>query len=265
MSFNTRHNHGFTLIELSIVLIIIALLAGGILTGTELLRNSQLKQVQASATHYLRAVTQFEQKHHALPGDMYNAIDIWGAQDGGDGVGNDCIHATSVSVATCNGNGDGFIADTNDTAYEAFRMWQHLANERMISGSFSGARTGTTSQWAASFGTNAPRGAKGSNIGFLLRYESANSDMYGTTLPSHHLRYAAETANAYADNPTLSAKDVWAIDRKMDDALPGQGMVVTFDQTKHAQCTTSDDPLTAQYNVSSPSDEACAIHFKADF
>src|SRR5579883_3383059 len=61
---------GFTLIELSIVLIIIGLIVGGILTGRDLIdaaaRRAQISQIEK----YNTAVHTFQVKYGYLPGDI---------------------------------------------------------------------------------------------------------------------------------------------------------------------------------------------------
>ena len=64
---------GFTLLELSVVLIIIALVAGGIVVGQSLIRSATLRSVMGEYDHYLKAVQEFQDKYLALPGDMPNA------------------------------------------------------------------------------------------------------------------------------------------------------------------------------------------------
>jgi prepilin-type N-terminal cleavage/methylation domain-containing protein len=61
---------GFTLIELSIVLVIIGLVAGGIFVGKDLINtamvNSQIKQIQQT----MIAINTFKAKYGYLPGDL---------------------------------------------------------------------------------------------------------------------------------------------------------------------------------------------------
>ena len=69
----------FSLVELSIVLVILGLLVGGILTGQSLIRAAELRSVTTEFSQYQTAVMTFRDKYFAIPGDMKNARDFWGA------------------------------------------------------------------------------------------------------------------------------------------------------------------------------------------
>lgn len=61
---------GFTLIELSIVLMIIALITGGILLGREMLHIAMLKHQMDQINQYNTAITLFREKYTGIPGDL---------------------------------------------------------------------------------------------------------------------------------------------------------------------------------------------------
>ncbi|MBY6117485.1 prepilin-type N-terminal cleavage/methylation domain-containing protein [Mameliella alba] len=73
---------GFSLVELSIVLVILGLLIGGVLTGQNLIRAAELRSVMTEFKTYQTAVMTFRDKYFALPRDMTNATDFfWGGGD----------------------------------------------------------------------------------------------------------------------------------------------------------------------------------------
>lgn len=116
---------GFSLVELSIVLVILGLLTGGILTGQSLIRASELRSITTEYNRYIAAAQTFRDKYFALPGDMANATAFWGAAHATPAT---CKTTASSSALTCNGNADGFIQGVVATSNESFRFWQHLAN-----------------------------------------------------------------------------------------------------------------------------------------
>jgi prepilin-type N-terminal cleavage/methylation domain-containing protein len=61
---------GFTLIELSIVLVIIGLIVGGVLVGQDLINASHVLAQVAQITKYNTAVNTFQLKYGYLPGDI---------------------------------------------------------------------------------------------------------------------------------------------------------------------------------------------------
>ena len=61
---------GFTLIEVSIVLVIIGLLAGGVLVGRDLIEAAKIRQQITQIEQFKAAVNTFRAKYNALPGDL---------------------------------------------------------------------------------------------------------------------------------------------------------------------------------------------------
>src|SRR5688572_10018529 len=96
---------GFTLIELSIVLVIIALLVAGVLVGRELIKTSELRSLMTQVDQFKTATYTFRNKYNGLPGDITNAESIWGSDASCPNTPSD----TTPKVVTCNGNGNGKI------------------------------------------------------------------------------------------------------------------------------------------------------------
>ena len=69
----TSHISAFSLVELSIVLVILGLLVGGVLSGQSLIRAAELRSVTTEYSRYTTAISSFRDKYFALPGDMSNA------------------------------------------------------------------------------------------------------------------------------------------------------------------------------------------------
>ena len=63
----------FTLIEISIVLVIIGLIVGGVLVGRDLIRSAELQTIITDKNKYITAVNTFRTKYNELPGDMKTA------------------------------------------------------------------------------------------------------------------------------------------------------------------------------------------------
>src|SRR5271154_5990239 len=98
----TRTNHGFTLIELSIVLVIIGLIIGGVLVGQDLIKAAETRATLAQIEKYNSAVNTFRNKYNGLPGDLVNAATQFGFAGGAGGSGDR--------------DGNGFIAPYNAAA-----------------------------------------------------------------------------------------------------------------------------------------------------
>jgi hypothetical protein len=111
---------GFTLIELTIVFVVIGLLVGGILGGQELVYQSQLRKAATKITTYKTAIKTFQGKYGELPGDFSRAKTYF----------SDCIEASGYYA--CNGNGNGILDET-----EPYYVWRHLSLAKMIQEQFN--------------------------------------------------------------------------------------------------------------------------------
>lgn len=67
------NQHGFTLVELSIVLVIVGLIIAGISMGSSLVHSAQLQSVITEQSNFIAAINSFRSKYSQLPGDMNNA------------------------------------------------------------------------------------------------------------------------------------------------------------------------------------------------
>lgn len=79
--------NGFTLIELSIVLVIIGLLVGGIMVGQNLIFAAQIHQQVKQLQEYSQAYNMFQLKYNCIPGDCRNATNYFPSSTSGNGNG----------------------------------------------------------------------------------------------------------------------------------------------------------------------------------
>jgi len=68
---------GFTLVEIAIVLVIIGLLLGGILKGQEMITQAKIKNVINDFNGVTVAITSYQDRYRAIPGDDQNAATRW--------------------------------------------------------------------------------------------------------------------------------------------------------------------------------------------
>ncbi len=235
---------GFSLVELSIVLVILGLLTGGILSGQSLIRAAEIRSVSTEFQRYSAAIYTFRDKYFALPGDFTKATDFWGAADADQAT---CETTPSAGTETCNGNGDGQILGIAPNFSEPYRVWQHLANAGLIEGQYTGANA-TLSGGASAYvaGINMPA-SKMPNGFWLITWQSASSGSLTNFAYSagHMLRF---TGNV------LTSEECWNVDTKLDDGKPATGIMMAFKGSAAIPLTTrANQPagpadLAAEYN-----------------
>jgi len=246
--------NAFSLIELSIVLVILGLLTGGILSGQSLIRASELRSVTADFNRYRTAVFTFRDKYFALPGDMTNAQAFWGVRAAGTNLV--CQQTLNVTTGTCNSDGNGIVdaLSTDGTMYnERFLAWQHLAYAGLIEGAYTGA-SGGSSGIVSNVGSNVP-GAKLSSGFFAFAYlgnYSGNANLYDRF-------YGQAIQLSSTSGKPLTPTEAWNLDTKLDDGKPATGAVFApkMTSTWAPNCTDS-DAATANYNVAQDS-KLCTV------
>lgn len=257
---------GFSLVELSIVLVILGLLTGGILAGQSLIRAAELRAVTTEYQRWHTAMHTFRDKYMGFPGDFRDATRFWGRFAN---VGT-CVSNSSAAVATpgtCDGNGDGTLQRPAGASMsgERFQFWRHLALAGLVEGSYSGY-TGTGGDDDADAGDNAP-GGKISTSAWHINTITAGDDatIYYNVPYGISLLYGAATTNGRPHNPLLRAEEAWGIDTKMDDGKPAYGKIIALRWNN--QCSVNvtgalnNSNLDARYKLEDSSLQ-CALMFR---
>ena len=244
---------GFTLIELSIVLVIIGLIVGGVLVGQSLIRAAKLQSVTTQITKFTTAVYTFELKYNnELPGDMADATNSWGTAV-------DCSQhaAAGAGTQTCNGDGNSQIqAGTR----EMYLFWQHLSNAGLIEGTYTGAYGPGASAWSDVIGTNVPAThVDGYSVEF---WNDGSYTAWNFWAPLTEKNLFWVNDGGAIVNPMLTTSEAYALDKKYDDGLPGSGHLLTYGGGNLGTwgCATSGDPTTAVYNTTL-SGQQCFLMF----
>jgi prepilin-type N-terminal cleavage/methylation domain-containing protein len=253
----------FSLVELSIVLVILGLLTGGILGGQSLIRAAELRAVSTEHSRWLAASQTFRDKYFQLPGDLNNAQSFWTGPSSGT-----CPTATLTGTQTCNGNGDGFVSagGNGNEAGEMFTYWQHLANAGLIEGNYSG-KAGTGSSQHAVMGTNVPRSKMG-GLGWSIQYMGVitNANFMDAGDYGNVLFFGGDSSSnkTFAGTNALKPEEAWNIDTKMDDGKPGTGKVMTLKTTSPSWgtgCATNDLADSTNNYALTNANKACPLIF----
>ena len=129
-----KKNLGFTLVELSVVIVLIGLIVAGVMGGQALLRQAKVRTLISDYNKYNTAVNAFKLEYSELPGDLSNASSY--------GIGTD-------------GNGNRQIHSTNT---ENLDFWQHLSQSGIIAGAYTGSAPPLVA------GVNVPVSSYGGNV-----------------------------------------------------------------------------------------------------
>jgi len=223
---------GFTLVEMSIVIVIIGLIVGGILVGRDLVRAAEVRATVTQIEKYNQAVNTFRGKYGYLPGDMpaTPALQFGFAARGtscGQGDGNGIIAAPPF---TCFGatEGDG----------ETAMFWVDLSFAHLIDGSFSTANataltgidyTGTgLSLWfpTAKIGNGNYVYVWSAGTCEPSCYSSAGINLFG--IAAITLMAGSSNSGKITSTGNITVAQAYAIDAKVDDGMPHTGRVLAI-------------------------------------
>ncbi len=182
-----KPQQGFTLVEISIVLVIVGLILGGVLKGQVLIDSARVRSILNDINGIRASWYGFQDRFHALPGDYPDA-------------------AVNISAASKSGDGDGGI----DTKQEIASVWEHLATTGFISGAFDGdsASVGNLDNTDCSSATCPQNPYYGFyKITYTKKAESASGQ-----------------SNEFYTGGKIPSSVLFEVDTKLDDGLPGSGL-----------------------------------------
>lgn len=255
-----RTQSAFSLVELSIVLVILGLLIGGVLSGRSLIRAAELRSVSSEYSKYMASIQAFRDKYFAYPGDMNSATRFWGRLNSNA----DCVTNSSASVASpgaCDGDGDGIMdsAGAASQAGETEQFWLHLAHAGLIEGTYTGL-AGSGGYAHCPIGTSCPA-SKLAGAGWGIRYlgnyagnAAAFSGNYG-----NFFDYGAGVSTQSTYGAALNPSEVWNVDMKIDDGVPGTGKLIVYNWPSCTNAASLSDTSTT-YKLTSSS-IVCSLSF----
>ncbi len=265
MLLKSHSRSAFSLVELSIVLVILGLLTGGILTGQSLIRAAELRSVATEFQKYHTAVQSFRDKYFALPGDMRNATDFWGRAGGTTGSDSACYQSTSgTGTQTCNGDGEGTIFLGAGGGYnERYTFWQHLANAGLIEGTYTG-KAGAGGALNSIPGTNVPISRLNQALWYVeTRSASDNTSYYFNKNYGNYLLLGGDISINRPHGTIVTAEEMWNIDVKLDDGRPAYGKVIAGNFLTCTMATVYTQ-LDVDYRLNS-SGSACNMFFSGAY
>ncbi|MBX7074047.1 MAG: type II secretion system GspH family protein [Pirellulales bacterium] len=199
--------YGFTLFEMAIVIVIIALLVAAIYTGADMLKASQIRKTISQLSQTQTALQAFRGKYGQWPGDFNDASSFWPEAVNGDNNGR--IESNSAG-----------------SIYEDYNAWHHLSQAQLIDSQFVPvtANPATTDYsvvpavtlekqylhvfYTTGGGTYLPKAT------YLALYS------YPRSLPLAN----SQTLLVMAAHRGMYPADAFNLDTKLDDGLPFSGI-----------------------------------------
>lgn len=233
---------GFSLIELAIVMVIIALLVGSVLVGQHLVKTATIKATISQIEDFQTSFNVFVDKFRAYPGDFSRANQFLpGATVNHVGNGN-----TRIEWDTAGGPG---------SLLEGPLSWYHMQLAGLVAGNFG---TGLNSDEAAPGPQVPPSKIGGDGGGFGIDYDVGIAPITG--LGNHLVLGLYVQGQGLNDQPLINPGENYDIDKKMDDGLPTTGIVRGNQSGPNACYNNASIP---QYNRTSE-DIVCWLTYKLD-
>jgi prepilin-type N-terminal cleavage/methylation domain-containing protein len=276
----SQRKAGFTLIELSIVLVIIGLIVGGVLVGQDLIKAAEIRATMSQVEKYNTALNTFRGKYNGMPGDLQCAVAFSLGTPFTVGQSASCTGGMTGSAGLGDGNGliEGGSTGATVPLGETLVFWAHLSGANLVDGSYgavgnsaitaAGATlTGTVSNPAQSI----PPSRLGRSLYFLV-YASSGYNYY-QLMPVTGMSPGVYTLG----NTGIPGIEASTIDGKLDDGNPGTGIVLARSITAvngtptvaasatSNTCTIGSGTNADTYNLNAASggtDPSCSLRFR---
>lgn len=124
-----RQEVGFTLVEITIVVVVMGLLLGGMLKGRELILNAKIKNLEHEYKEVAAAIYSYQDRYRALPGDDRRAIERFQSSR--------LPPQTIITQGDGNGEIRGKFDDASkypDKTKESRQAWAHLRLAGLVKG-----------------------------------------------------------------------------------------------------------------------------------
>lgn len=234
--------HAFTLIELSIVLVIIGLIVGGVLMGREMIEVAKIRSQVSQIEKIASAQSTFRNKYNAIPGDFCAKAASVGLKCGSQSTGRDngIVNGTDGGVHELFSEPTTFFGQLADS---------NLMEKNMICVNTANASLATAGHFATAINPNASMAA----------YTFQGSVWIALALTPQNPISSCTLNNyaGYTSNGIMTPAQAYAIDVKLDDGVPSTGTVFAqkrawdiaagrYDNTVN-QC--SKDSAGTKYNI----------------
>ena len=234
----SKNNSGFTLVELSIVLIIIALVIAGVLSSQTMIKNAKLISVYDDINKFTTAFSSFRDSYKAIPGDL-DAAAFPNFQGAGSNRNDGIIQWTPA-----------FSSGANQ-ATESILAWHHLfiAGLNDFNPIFSAsANISVTDETTRNVPASRIQGG-----GYVI----VNDGTHGASIALKINAIQFGVASGLGQGPVISGEDAFFLDTKYDDGVPINGSIRALDGGFTTDCVN-----TGAYQVGPNNKEGvCLVRF----
>ena len=250
----TSHKKGISLVELSIVLVIIGLLISGIVYGVNMVQRSKMLKVGEEFEKYTLMIHQFREIYRDYPGLMENAFEKWGTS---------CAPtAAECNCLGCSNWGYYFGYSDATKVQDTVKIWRHL----WLAG-FLERETSLIAGWNVTPGAHVPTSVFSRNSGFVLdsgfrRHGNHGSNPKVFSNLEHQLILGEKAPSHFTFYPLFTPTEALYLIRKMDDgnALTGRmrasaGFITSVTPANDPCHTTTGDFKTGDHT------KRCTLHY----
>jgi len=252
---------GFTLIELSIVLVIIGLIVGGILVGQDLIKAAEIRATVSQLEKYSTAVNTFRGKYNGLPGDLLNAGNF----------GFDTTRGPGANGTDGNSDGDGLMESGGNGAAGTFAgevacFWDDLWVAGLISENLNNSDGCGAVRTINPIVSAVPITKLGRN-NYVLVGSTLGVNYWGVT------GITSITGGVEVLDKLLTPAEAFQLDSKLDDGAGTSGSVQAMDATDGASLWNTVEGAgtcigtAGSYNfgTNSGATQACALRMRSSF
>ncbi len=250
--------NGFSIFEISLVLLVVSLLAAISFAASQMVENSKIRQSIKDIQNYQSAIDSFRVKYKYKPGDFPEAIEVLGAN--------------------ANGNGSGYVtADTLEPVY----VFEHVALAGFLSSDFVG-KSVTSIQVEDPLdsankidaklkgGYNVPHAPFGESVYSYMQTRDAEGFIRS---PDGEAIIFGSIGFVFNTDSALTALQASEIDKKKDDGKPSTGEVFVlpgfvvqpgYPGVTGSKCTTAttyDDVDTEYYFTEEAEVPNCTLFY----
>lgn len=218
---HSRHTLAFTLIELAVVLVIVALLSGGIMIARHMIKVAEMDSIYRQIQQFEAARLTFENKYNCLAGDCKDAATL-GIGQNGNGNGYLDIYAAPIGPPQ-------YWFAMSDLPQEIYQYWYQLSNANLIVGTYTG-QPGPVGNFDYAVGRNIPATAR-KDVGIgILQFKPnftlwLNRFGHEERVDTHFYSIGRDTETGDFGNwgAAFSIAEVMGLDRKYDDGMANNG------------------------------------------